>query len=80
MTEEEIRRTVREIALEILELEPDELTDKMNFEDAGGDSIQRLELVTALRRELGVEYTLEDEARIESVRTAVRVTQRLLVK
>lgn len=80
MTEEEIRRTVREIALEILELEPDELTDKMNFEDAGGDSIQRLELVTALRRELGVEYTLEDEARIESVRTAVQVTQRLLVK
>ncbi|GAB2584488.1 hypothetical protein GCM10027168_16560 [Streptomyces capparidis] len=75
MTDDEIRAAVRDIALEILELEPDELSDEADLEELGGDSIMRLELVAALQERLGVRYTVEDEVRINSVRTAVEITR-----
>ncbi|KRV49931.1 hypothetical protein AQ490_17870 [Wenjunlia vitaminophila] len=78
MTEDEIRAAVREVALEILELEPEELADEADLEDLGGDSIMRLELVSALQQRLGVRYTVDDEVRINSVKSAVEITQNVL--
>ncbi|MEU2724678.1 acyl carrier protein [Streptomyces smyrnaeus] len=77
-TEQEIRAVVRETALRIFELEPEELADETDFETAGGDSLLRLELVAALRDRLGVEYSVADETEMTSVKAAVEVTRRAL--
>lgn len=70
-----IRSAVREAVAEVLELEPDEFTDDSDFEEIGADSLQRLEVVIRLRRQFGVHYSLEEEAAINSVNDAVRITQ-----
>ncbi|MBA0049525.1 acyl carrier protein [Streptomyces sp. AJS327] len=80
MTEGEIRAVVRESALRIFELEPGELADDTAFEAVGGDSIQRLELVSVLQEQLGVVFTVEEEVEIVSVRAAVEYSQRALEK
>jgi acyl carrier protein len=73
--ENEIRSAVREVVAEILELQPDEFADDSHFEDIGADSVQRLEVVIRLRRKFGAHYSLEEEAAINSVSDAVRITQ-----
>lgn len=78
VTEEEIRSVVRDTALEIMELTPQELDDDTGFEAAGGTSLQRLELIAALQDRLGVQYTLDDEVAITSVQAAVDITRRAL--
>lgn len=76
--EEELYRTVRETALRVLEVDPEELGDDTDFETVGGSSLQRLELVSSLQNQLGVDYTLDDEVEITSVRRAVDITRRYL--
>lgn len=78
MTETEIRTVVREHALRIFEVEEAELADETAFEDAGGDSLQRLELVSVLQDELGVVFTVDDEVRITSVKAAVEVALQVM--
>ncbi|MCF6524488.1 acyl carrier protein [Streptomyces sp. JJ36] len=80
LTEDALRTLVREHALRILELEPQELADATTFEDAGGDSLQRLELVSVLQDELGVQFSVDDEVRITSVKAAVEVAQQALAE
>lgn len=45
-----IRSAVREKVIEILELEPGELADATSFDDLGGDSVTRVEVIVALER------------------------------
>lgn len=80
MDEGEIRTVVRENALKIFELEPEQLADDASFESLGGDSIQRLELVSLLQDELGVVFSVEEEVEIVSVRAAVEYAQRALAR
>lgn len=75
-TSDAIRNEIRDVVAEVLELEPGELTDETDFDDIGADSVQRLEVVIQLRRRFGVRYSLEEEAAINSVDDAVRITER----
>ncbi|AXK34865.1 acyl carrier protein [Streptomyces armeniacus] len=77
-SESEIREIVREHALRIFELKPEALGDETDFREAGGDSLQHLELVAALRDRLGVEYTVSDETEMHSVSATVKITLRAL--
>lgn len=76
MTEGELRETVRDAMATILELEPDELRDDADFYgELGGDSLQKLELVVALEKRLGVHFADGDAARMNSVDAIVRVAR-----
>ncbi|MFG3254482.1 acyl carrier protein [Streptomyces sp. NPDC048172] len=77
-SEREIREAVRENALRIFELAPEELDDETDFRQAGGDSLLILELVAALRERLGAEYTVADEAEMNSVSAVVKITRRVM--
>lgn len=53
---EELRQKIREIVVEILEVEPDEVTLTSRFlEDHDADSLRAIEILAALERRLGVE-------------------------
>ena len=78
VSEEELYRTVRETASRVLEIEPEELGDDTDFEALGASSLQRLELVASLQHQLGIDYRLDDEVEITSVRRAVEITRRYL--
>lgn len=54
--------TLRLLAADAFELEPEDLTEGASFyEELGVDSIQRMEFVVRLERRLGVKFT-DDEA------------------
>ena len=76
--EAELYRTVRETASRVLEVDPEELGDDTAFEDLGASSLQRLELVASLQKRFRVDYSLDDEVEITSVRRAVEITRRYL--
>src|SRR5262245_37960253 len=79
MTPVEIRARVRDILLEILELEPDELPDAAAFsEQLGADSLKRLELTLRLEKAFNTAYALQDLSRMSSVDAAVRITEQYL--
>jgi acyl carrier protein len=72
--QEQIRELARRAAIEVLELEPGELRDDADFHaELGGDSLQQLELVTMLEKQLGVRFRLNHAAEINSVDDAVRI-------
>lgn len=76
MDQREIRRIVGEVVMDVLELELEELSDNADFHtDLGGDSIQRLELVVALEKRFGIQYALNDEARMNCIDEVVEITQ-----
>lgn len=53
---DELRQKIREIVVEILEVEPDEVTLTSRFlEDHDADSLRAIEILAALERRLGVE-------------------------
>ncbi|MDG4830680.1 phosphopantetheine-binding protein [Solwaraspora sp. WMMD1047] len=50
-----LRDDIREAVAEILEIEPDEITWTSSFQhDHEADSLQRIELLTALERRFGI--------------------------
>jgi acyl carrier protein len=53
---EERRQKIKDIVIEILEVEPGEVTRTSLFlEDHGADSLRAIEILAALERQLGVE-------------------------
>jgi acyl carrier protein len=75
MTQDEIRREVNQIVMEIFELDEDELKGDSDFHnELGGDSIQKLELIVALEKRFGLHYSLTEQAGMNCVNDIVRVT------
>jgi acyl carrier protein len=63
---------VKEIIIEQLDVEADQVTESASFiEDLGADSLDTVELVMALEENFDIEIPDEDAEKIKTVRDAV---------
>ena len=64
---------VKEIIIEQLDVQADQVTDDASFiEDLGADSLDTVELVMALEEHFDIEIPDEDAEKIKTVRDAVQ--------
>jgi acyl carrier protein len=62
------KNDIKEIICDVLELEPEELSEKDSFvEDHGADSLRAIEILASLERDLGVTLEQEDLSRMTSL-------------
>jgi len=72
-TLESISERVKEIILEKLDVEKDDITDEASFvDDLGADSLDTVEMVMDLEDEFDVEIPDEDAEKMSSVGEAIR--------
>ena len=71
MAEKTIEQRVKDIIVEQLGVNPDQVTPEAKFiEDLGADSLDTVELVMRFEEEFGIEIPDEDAEKIQSVRDA----------
>ena len=71
MAEKSIEEKVKDIIVEQLGVNPEQVTPQASFiEDLGADSLDIVELVMAFEEEFSVEVPDEDAEKIQSVRDA----------
>jgi acyl carrier protein len=59
---------LRDLAAEVFEVGPEEVTEGASFyEDLGVDSLQKVELVVRIERQLGVKLTDEEAAGLRDI-------------
>ncbi len=67
---------VKEIVVEQLGVDPDQVTVEASFvDDLGADSLDTVELVMALEEEFGIEIKDEDAEKIGTVGDAIKYIQ-----
>ena len=71
MERTEILAKVRDIASDVRGVEADEITEETTFDDLDADSLDRLQLVTAMEDEFDLEIDDDKLAAINSVADAV---------
>lgn len=71
MERTEILEKVRDIASDVLGVDADEITEEITFDDLDADSLDRLQLVTAMEDEFDLEIDDDKLAAINSVADAV---------
>ncbi|MDM8300591.1 acyl carrier protein [Collinsella tanakaei] len=71
MERTEIFDKVADIASDILGVEIDQITEQTTFDDLDADSLDRLQLVTAMEDEFGIEFDEERLLSISSVADAI---------
>ena len=71
MERTEILEKVRDIASDVLGVDADEITEETTFDDLYADSLDRLQLVTAMEDEFDLEIDDDKLAAINSVADAV---------
>lgn len=72
MGNEEILEKVREVIVDQLNVEEDEVTDEASFvDDLSADSLDIVELVMALEEQFGISIPDEDAEKIKTVGDAV---------
>ena len=71
MERTEILEKVRDIASDVLGVDADEITEETTFDDLDADSLDRLQLVTAMEDEFDLEIDADKLAAINSVADAV---------
>jgi acyl carrier protein len=76
LTEDEIRTVVRETAIDIFELEPEEIRSNSSFDgDFDVDSLEKLEFIATLEEQFGIHYTASEGRRMNSLDDALTFTQ-----
>ncbi len=71
MERTEIFDKVADVASDILGVEIDQITEQTTFDDLDADSLDRLQLVTAMEDEFGIEFDEERLLSISSVADAI---------
>lgn len=71
MERTEILEKVRDIASDVLGVDADEITEETTFDDLDADSLDRLQLVTAMEDEFDLEIDDDKLAAIDTVADAV---------
>lgn len=72
MTREEIAKIVRDIIVEKLSVNPEEVKEESAFvEDLGADSLDTVELVMEFEEKFGLEIPDEDAEKIKTVKDAI---------
>ncbi len=73
MSEKSIAEKVKDIIVEQLGVNPEQVTDKASFiEDLGADSLDTVELVMAFEEEFNVEVPDEDAEKLQNVGDVVK--------
>lgn len=71
MEHSEIFEKVADIANDVLGIDPDKITEETTFDDLDADSLDRLQLVTAMEDEFDIEIDDEKLEAINSVAEAI---------
>jgi acyl carrier protein len=73
MAEKSIKEKVKDIIVEQLGVNPEQVTDEASFiEDLGADSLDIVELVMAFEEEFSVEVPDEDAEKLQKVGDVIR--------
>ena len=73
MAEKSVQDRVKEIIIEQLGVNPDQVTPEAKFiEDLGADSLDTVELVMAFEEEFGAEIPDEDAEKLQTVGDVVK--------
>ncbi len=73
MASPEIEKKVKEIIVEQLGVNPDQVTPEASFlEDLGADSLDTVELVMSFEEEFGAEIPDEDAEKLQTVGDVIR--------
>lgn len=78
MSRDEIYAKVCDIASDVLGVEPDELSDETTFDDLDANSLDRLQLVTAMEDEFDIEIDDDKLMSIASVAEAIDAIEQTL--
>ena len=81
MSEKSISEKVKDIIVEQLGVNPEQVTDTASFiEDLGADSLDTVELVMAFEEEFGVEVPDEDAEKLQTVGNVVDYIEKKTAK
>ena len=81
MPEKSISEKVKDIIVEQLGVNPEQVTDTASFiEDLGADSLDTVELVMAFEEEFGVEVPDEDAEKLQTVGNVVDYIEKKTAK
>lgn len=75
MERAEILSQIGEIAADILGVDASSVTEQTTFDDMEADSLDRLQLVTSMEDEFGVEFAEDQLMNIKSVSDAIDAVQ-----
>ena len=78
MDRDEVSEKVIALVAETMDLDPDTLDDDTTFESLEADSLDRIEMVTAMEDEFGVTVDDDDLEAIETIGDAVDAVVRVL--
>lgn len=79
IAEAEVRVVVRRLAAQLLELDEAELSDGGDWEAGlGGDSLQRLELISLVEDRYGIRFPVEAGAAMSTIDAVVASTLSML--
>ncbi len=62
---------IQNIIAEVLDIEPDDITEETTFEELEADSLDLFEIITQLEEEFGIEIPTEEADKIKTVGDAV---------
>ena len=81
MADKSIEEKVKDIIVEQLGVNPEQVTDSASFiEDLGADSLDTVELVMAFEEEFGVEVPDEDAEKLQTVGNVVEYIEKKTAK
>lgn len=71
MDRSQIFDKIAEVVVDVLDIDPSEVSEDTTFDDLDADSLERLQLVTAIEDEFGVEIDDEKLLSLNSVSDAI---------
>lgn len=71
MDRSQIFDKISEVVVDVLDIDPSEVSEETTFDDLDADSLERLQLVTAIEDEFGVEIDDEKLLSLNSVSDAI---------